>query len=133
MRLRSPLKQVGKRALRWAAWRRKNYGLLALRCRGVCEGCGSRAPLDPHHVFGRQDEPFSSHVSMLAGLCRDCHNQITGMPWSGINSDLARKVNSAADERRRKTFPWPEGEFYIDLHNYYEYDESSNSIVRKDT
>ena len=130
------MKPIGKRTQRWAAWRRKNYGLLALRCRGVCEGCGGRTPLDPHHVIGRESEPFSSHVSLLAGLCRSCHRAVTGEPGSGIELTLNAMLMERAEARFRDVFGFWLGAFpseFTGRLGLYEYDLASNSIVRKDT
>ena len=104
MRLRSPLRQVSPKTAQWRSWRLRNYGLLALRCKGRCEGCGQPGNLDPHHVIGREEEPFSSHVALLAGLCRDCHNAVTGTIGRGINVGLRGRLASDALSRLNTTF-----------------------------
>lgn len=104
MRLRSPLKPIGVKTKRWAAWRRRNYDLLSLRARGRCEGCGQPKPLEPHHVHGRDDEPYSSHVSQLAALCRSCHRGVTGEIGSGIDIPLNVLLIESALARAERAF-----------------------------
>ena len=122
MRLRSPLKPIGKHTAKWKRWRDKNYGLLALRCKGICEGCGSRAPLDVHHLIGRRDEPFSSHVVCLAGLCRPCHIAVT----NHTDRRLERRLEGDAHARWMVEF----GSLIIPK-DAWEYDSATNRIVRK--
>lgn len=83
----------------WHQWREYNYGLLASRCRGRCEGCSTPAPLEPHHIRGRENEPWSSHVAILAGLCGDCHDRVTGRVGAGIDQELRGRLEQAAFER----------------------------------
>lgn len=52
------------------------------RAMGRCEGCGSYAPLDPHHRMTRGSggvhgaaEPVSNDVRNLLMLCRVCHDR----------------------------------------------------------
>ena len=134
-RLRSPMKPIGSRTLRWQKWRAKNYELLRRRCRGVCEGCGKPNKLDVHHVIGRQDEPFSSHVACLAGLCRPCHEAVTGRVGTGIDLDLLRILLDRANSRMEFSLGFgtqalitPESP--RDPRDW-EYDPASNSIVRR--
>lgn len=99
MRLRSPLRQISPKTAQWRSHRLRNYGLLSLRCKGICEGCGQPANLDPHHIQGREEEPISSMVELLAGLCRGCHRAVTGEVGNGINWGLRHKLNAAALDR----------------------------------
>jgi hypothetical protein len=99
MRLRTPLRTVGVTTLRWQRWRAKNVGLVSLRCHGICEGCGKASKLDAHHVIGRADEPFSSMVELLAGLCRPCHMSVTGTIGGGINGALRIRLSRDAYNR----------------------------------
>ena len=103
MRLRTPIRQRGAQTLRWEAWRRLNAELLRRRCNGHCEGCGAQGPLDVHHVVGRRDEPWSSHVALLAGLCRSCHRSVTG-EVGGTNHELRRQLDLAASVRLSDAF-----------------------------
>ena len=104
MRLRTPLRQVSPKTAQWRRWRLKNYGRLAIRCSGVCEGCRQPNNLDPHHVAGREEEPFSSLSEMLAGLCRACHRSVTGEVGNGINFPLRRRLAAEALERLNTRF-----------------------------
>ena len=109
----------------------KNYGLLALRCRGVCEACGEPNNLDPHHIAGREEEPFSSLVQLLAGLCRDCHKKATGELGRGIDVALRARLAANALERVRLSYGVTAGtlnEALRLLKKRYQYDISTNSI-----
>jgi hypothetical protein len=47
--------------------------------------CGHAVPSESHHVFGRRNvvgEPLASHHTFLAGLCRECHHEVTVHPGS---------------------------------------------------
>ena len=107
-----------------------NYGLLSLRCRGVCEGCGKPNNLDPHHIMGREDEPFSSMVQLLAGLCRECHRKVTGELGRGIDVGLRARLSSDALARLRLTHGTYTtlNEALRRMKKAYRYDESSNTL-----
>lgn len=142
-RLRRPLRQVGRKAQEWKRWRDTNYGLLALRVRGRCEGCKQERPLDPHHVIGRDDEPWSSIVQLLAGLCRICHNGTTGQLGSGIDWELRERLEKEAANRLEKFLGRVESEVADDWRRYiesqllpelarlYEYDPDHSRIHRR--
>ena len=104
MRLRSPLRQISPKTAQWRSHRLRQYGLLSLRCRGICEGCGQPANLDPHHIIGREEEPLASSVELLAGLCRTCHRAVTGEVGNGINFALRRKIAAHALDRLNKKY-----------------------------
>lgn len=134
MRLRSPIRQVSVKTAAWKRWRDYNYGLLGLRCQGRCEGCQQSMKLDPHHVWGRGDEPFSSMVESLAGLCRPCHDSVTGMVGRGINVGLRGRLASDALRRLNDRFGMSAGSINTalsKLKRQYEYSPSSNSLTRK--
>ena len=133
MRLRSPLRQVSPKTAQWRTWRLRNYGLLAIRCRGICEGCGQPNNLDPHHVAGREEEPFSSLVQLLAGLCRDCHRSVTGELGRGINVGLRGRLASDALQRLNERFGLKAGslnEALRQLKKSYEWDAARRDIAR---
>jgi hypothetical protein len=94
MRLRTPLRQISPKTAQWKRWRDKNYGLLGLRCHGICEGCRQPASLEPHHIVGREEEPYSSLRELLAGLCDGCHDSVTGVVGRGINVGLRARLAS---------------------------------------
>ena len=66
------------------------YRAAADRSMGLCEICGKRRVLDPHHAFGRG---ASAHIlgwaaeECVVKLCRDCHDDVTGRLGSGIDLD----------------------------------------------
>jgi 5-methylcytosine-specific restriction endonuclease McrA len=126
VRLRTPIRQRGAQTLRWEAWRRLNAELLRRRCNGHCEGCGVLAPLDVHHVIGRRDEPWSSHIALLAGLCRSCHRSVTG-EIGGTNHELRRRLDDEAQFRLFKAF----GHFSV-AGTKTDYEWDGRAIVRKE-
>lgn len=135
MRLRTPIRQQGVRTARWARWRSYNYGLLAMRCRGVCENpaCKAQAPLEPHHIIGREEEPFSSLVELLAGLCRPCHRAVTGEVGRGIDVGLRGRLSGAARERLGERFRINADSIPIALRKLkraYVWDAERNALTR---
>ncbi len=103
-RLKSPLRQIAPKTMAWRRWRQLQYGLLAARCRGICEGCGTWAALEPHHVIGREEEPWASLSELLAGLCRTCHRKVTGELGRGIDVGLRARLADKARERLTQRF-----------------------------
>jgi hypothetical protein len=132
MRLKSPMRQVSEKTAEWRRWRLQNYALLTKRCYGACEGCGLRVSLEPHHVAGREEEPFSSAVELLAGLCRGCHRGVTGEVGRGINVGLRARLASDALQRLTARYEVHAGNLNAALKQMkrlYTYDPTRNSIV----
>lgn len=57
------------RSPQWAEKRR----LVLLRCRGVCEGCGSAPATEVHHLT--YEHWKSELLFELVGLCKPCHER----------------------------------------------------------
>lgn len=90
---RQPVASIGRAAKRKAPTRAQAYAVVAKRAKGTCELDGTRQdPLDPHHVFGRHMPGVPDAVlelaEMLLGVCRHCHDRVTGMVGSGIDVPL---------------------------------------------
>ena len=133
MRLRTPLRQVSPRTAQWRLWRKKNADRVAVRCRGLCDGCGQLAALDVHHVDGRESEPFSSLAELCAGLCRPCHKAVTGEVGNGINFPLRRRLAAEALERLNNRFSLKAetlNEAMRLLKKGWEFDSSRQEITR---
>lgn len=97
--------------VRGAAFKRKwptrqqSYVIVTRRAKGKCELC-SRAqdPLDPHHAFGRGHihgipSAICDSPELIVGVCRTCHDRITGLPGIGIDQELADKAQFLAIRR----------------------------------
>lgn len=97
---RSPLKQVGERALRLRRWHEYSDQRTQARATrfGVihCEGCGAtHVPTDWAHLFGRGNiiaEPWCSTPQLTAQLCRTCHNGVD----RGFDKELALRLRREA-------------------------------------
>lgn len=84
---------IGRAAKRKAPGRAQAYAAVARRAKGTCELDGTRQDLlDPHHVFGRHMPGVPDAVlelpEMLFGVCRRCHDHVTGLPGLGIDEGL---------------------------------------------
>ena len=93
---------LGRTKQRWMFWQQRQRALVMTRCRGRCEapGCPAEAR-EAHHCFGRRHiigEPLASHRSMLAGLCRKCHRDMTVNPVCPLALTLQRTAVERAAE-----------------------------------
>lgn len=58
---------------------------------GKCHICGKWGYLDKHHVFGGCYRDKSERYSMVAYICRDCHNAIHFSPKSKEMMETLRR------------------------------------------
>lgn len=128
---RPGLSQRGTRSRRVAPTRAQSYAKVSRRARGLCELCGRRQdPLDPHHAFGRGHLPgIPAYVcempEMILGLCRACHDPITGKLGSGVDQELTDKAKHLAISRFCETF-----DLMYDLHAE-NWDDELRRIIRE--
>lgn len=54
----------------WADRRR----LVLARCKGMCEGCGTRKAVEVHHLT--YEHVFDEFLFELVGLCKPCHDRV---------------------------------------------------------
>ena len=64
-------------AAEWTAIRR----IVLARAHWACQACGSRAPLDVHHVLKRAQGGSDFDLDHLLALCRACHER-TDAPYA---------------------------------------------------
>src|SRR5665213_2594818 len=103
MRLRSPIRQAGARAARWARWHRQSRLAVMARTQFACEGCGTTMrPLEWAHLVGRNNkgigEPWCSLPELTTGLCSSgygvvgCHAKID----RALDLDLLERLRNKA-------------------------------------
>lgn len=144
MRISQPLKQRGKRTLEWEKWRQRTRAIVTGRCRGKCEASWtSDLPLDIHHLFNRQDEPWSSYPACVIAVTRNIHNDLERELLPSLHDHLrwAALRNLAAEfgelEWFEMTLPlnstplsaWRQ--LVQQLNDKFEYDAALNAVVAR--
>lgn len=91
-----PLKPIGARGAQRQSASAATKQIVIEREHGFCEaGCGHEA-VDPHHLFGRDNQipwKWANRPELVAALCRKCHDFLqthpqhkthVGLQWLGV-------------------------------------------------
>lgn len=82
-------------------WRHFRERFLTVNC--LCEGCGTGANLEAHHLIPYSQEPdLELEWSNLLAMCRECHFQIGHLRDWGLVNPHAREDAKVYRERFRE-------------------------------